>query len=169
MMRVFIKFFSVLVLPLVIFSLGSNGQTQTKGSPPVITFSYAQEKIRQGEEWRIYISASDPDGDMFKIYSVIDQPGGQPYRPDVTRLKKGMEEKFSGYIYLRTNSQSNLTGVSLTLTLTIVDRAGNESKPVIFPLTFSSEPMKPPPADMEKELNQRIASIGIDLIRRETW
>jgi hypothetical protein len=59
----------------MIFSLESNGQAQTKGSPPVITSSYAQERIRGGEEWRVYISASDPDGDMSKIYCVIDQPG----------------------------------------------------------------------------------------------
>jgi hypothetical protein len=168
-MRVFIKFFSVWVVLLTIFSLRSNGQAQTKGSPPVITFSYAQEKIRQGEEWRIYISASDPDGDISRIYCMIDQPGGQLYRPDFTRLKKGMEEKFSGYLFLRTNSQFSLHGASLTLTLTIVDRAGNESKPVLFPLTFDGEPMKPLPADMEKELNQRIAAIGIDLGRRDAW
>ncbi len=116
-----------------------------------------------------YISANDPDGDMTRIYCTIDQPGGQPYRPDITRLKKGMEEKFSGYLFLRTNSQFSLRGVSLTLTLTVVDRAGNESKPVVFPLTFDSEPMKPLPPDMEKELNRRIGVIGIDLTRREAW
>jgi hypothetical protein len=80
-----------------------------------------------------------------------------------------MEEKFSGYLFLRTNSQFSLQRVSLTLTLTIVDRVGNESKPVIFPLTFGSEPMKPLPPDMEKELNRRIGAIGIDLTRREKW
>jgi len=101
----------------MIIGVGANGQAQTKGSPPVITFSYAQEKIRQGEEWRIYISASDPDGDMSKIYCAIHQPGGQPYRPDVTRLKKGMEEKFSGYLFLRTNSQFSLRGSALPLRL----------------------------------------------------
>jgi len=43
----------------MIFSLESNGQAQTKGSPPVIPSSYAQERIRGGEEWRVYISASE--------------------------------------------------------------------------------------------------------------
>jgi len=168
-MKAFVNFFLVLWTFTRIISVGANGQAQTKGSPPVITFSYAQEKIRQGEEWRIYISASDPDGDMSKIYCAIDQPGGQPYRPDVTRLKKGMEEKFSGYLFLRTNSQFSLQGVSLTLTLIVADRAGNESKPVVFPLTFDGEPMKPLPPDMEKDLNRRIGAIGIDLIRRDAW
>jgi hypothetical protein len=50
-----------------------------------------------------------------------------------------------------------------------VDHTGNESKPVIFPLTFNSEPMKPLPPDMEKELDKRIGYIGIDLIRRERF
>jgi hypothetical protein len=45
-MRVLVKFFLALVISLIVFGFASNGQAQTKGSPPVITFSYAQEKIR---------------------------------------------------------------------------------------------------------------------------
>ena len=108
-------------------------------------------------------------GDGTEIYCVIDQPGGQPYRPDITRIKKGMEGQLSGHLVLRTYSPYSLWGVSLTPTLTIVDHTGNESKPVIFPLTFNSEPMKPLPPDMEKELSKRIGYIGIDLIRRERF
>jgi hypothetical protein len=106
---------------------------------------------------------------MSKIYCVLNQPGGQTYRPDTIRLKKGMEGSFSGYLVLRTTSNYNLWGVSLTLSLTIGDREGNESKSVDFPLTFNGEPMKPLPPDQEKELNQRIGYIGIDLMRRESF
>jgi hypothetical protein len=171
-MKTLIKFplvLTMLAIFFIIIGLTLNSYAQTKGSPPVINFSYAQERIRQGDDWRIYISASDPDGDMSKIYCVINQPGGQLYHPDMIRLKKGVEGNFSGYLVLRTSSNYNLWGVSLTLTLMIEDRAGHESKPVDFPLTFNGEPMKPLPSDREKELNQRIGYIGIDLMRRESF
>ena len=171
-MKTLIKFplvLAMLAIFFIIIGLTLNSYAQTQGSPPVINFSYAQEKIRQGEDWRIYISASDPDGDMSKIFCVIRQPGGQVYPPDTIRLKKGMEGKFSGCVVLRTNSTYNLWGVSLTLTLTIGDRAENEGKSIDFPLTFNGERMKPLPPDQEKELNQRIGYIGIDLMRRESF
>ncbi len=169
------KGFLVLAAGLLAVSLSGldlEAVAQTKGSPPVITSSWAQDRIRQGEDWRIYLSATDPDGDMTRIYCRIDQSGGQIYRPDIVSVKKGMEGSLNGYLVLRTYSQQDFFGVSLTLTVIIADRAGNESKPVVFPLSFNGEPMKSPPlekvsADLAKGLNQRIGYIGIDLIRRE--
>ena len=148
------------------------GLAQTKGSAPVITFAWAQERIRQGEDWRIYIAATDPDGDIHRIYCRIDQPGGQVYRPDISNIKKGMEGQLTGYLVLRTYSQQDFFGLYFTLNLTIVDRAGNESQLLSFPLSIDGEKTKfPPPelipAGLEKGLNQRIAYIGIDLMRRE--
>ena len=150
-------------------------QAQTKSSPPVVAFVWAQEKIRQGDDWRIYIAASDPEGDMYRIYCRIDQPGGQVYRPDITNIKKGMEAQLSGYLVLRTFSVTDLFGTFLTLTLTIVDRAGNESQPISLPLTIDGERTKSPPSDLipagiEKGINQRISYIGFDLISRDrSW
>jgi hypothetical protein len=143
----------------------STSHARPTGSPPVITFSYAQEKIRSGDIWRIYISASDPDGDMSKIFCVIEQPGVGRYRPSVIWLKKEMGREFSGYLHLSTTSFRDLWGVTLTLTLTIEDRQGNESQPVLFPLEFNGEQLKPFPPDMEKELERPISTIPIELIR----
>jgi hypothetical protein len=148
------------------------GRAQTKGSPPVINFSWAQEKIRQGEDWRIYLSATDPDGDMYRIFCRVEQTGGQNYRQDITNIKKGMEGQLTGYLVLRTQSIQDLYQVSLSLTVIIADRAGNESNPLVFPLTINGERTKPPPADqvspeLAKALNQRITYLGIDLIRRD--
>jgi hypothetical protein len=167
------KGFFILVSVLVSLAhLCVDGQAQTKGSPPVITFAWAQDKIRQGEDWRIYIAATDPDGDMYRIYCRIDQPGGQVYRPDISNIKKGMEGQLTGYLALRTYSQQDFFGLYLTLNLTIVDRAGNESKSLSFPLAIDGERTKFPPPDLipaglEKSLNQRIGYIGIDLMRRD--
>lgn len=164
--------FIVSIIVSVIAGLSLEARAQTKGSPPVINFSWAQEKIRQGEDWRIYLSATDPDGDMYRIHCRVEQTGGDNYRPDVTNIKKGMEGQLTGFLVLRTQSTYDFYQVSLSLTVIIADRAGNESKPVTFPLTFNGEKAKAPPSDiippgLENKLNNRITYIGIDLIRRD--
>ena len=166
------RLFIFMSLFISLTALSVEGQAQTKGSVPVITFAWAQERIRQGEDWRIYIAATDPDGDMYRIYCRIDQPGGQVYRPDISSIKKGMEGQLTGYLALRTYSQQDFFGLYLTLNLTIVDRAGNESQSLSFPLAIDGERTKSPPPDLipaglEKGLNQRIGYIGIDLMRRD--
>lgn len=161
-----------LVIALLVLGLHPDGRAQSKGTPPVIQFAWAQERIRQGEDWRIYLSATDPEGDMSRIYCRIDQSGGQIYRQDITNVKKGMEGQLQGYLVLRTFSSQDFFGVSLTLTVVIADRAGNESKPVTLPLAFNGEGVKFPPTDrippdLAKGINQRIGYIGINLIRRD--
>ena len=173
-MKVSAKYLLISIIFFIMMGFNLESHAQTKGSPPVINFAWAQESIRQGEDWRIYISATDPDGDMFRIYCRVNQAGGDNYRPDITRIKKEMEGKLTGYLVLRTYSSQDFSGVSLTLTLIIEDRAKNESKPIVLPLTFNGERMKPPPADLvspdlAKELNQRIGHIGIDLLRRDQF
>ena len=171
-MKVSAKYLLISIIFFIMMGFNLESHAQTKGSPPVINFAWAQESIRQGEDWRIYISATDPDGDMFRIYCRVNQTGGDNYRPDITRIKKEMEGKLTGYLVLRTYSSQDFSGVSLTLTLIIEDRAKNESQPIVLPLTFNGERMKPPPGDrvspdLAKELNQRIGYIGIDLLRRD--
>ena len=156
---------------LFLTALPPTGEGQVKGNPPVITFSWAQEKIRQGEDWRIYVLATDPDSDMHRIYCRIDQAGGQAYRFDISSIKKRMAGRLAGYLVLQTFSPQDLHGIHLTLTLTIVDRAGNESQPVVFPLTIDGEKRKSPPPSLipdgtERDLDQRISYIAIDLMRR---
>ena len=34
---------------------------QTEGSPLIVNFSYASQKIRKGEVWKVYLSVSDPE------------------------------------------------------------------------------------------------------------
>ena len=162
----------VAVIASILMGLSLEGRAQTKGSPPVINFSWAQDKIRQGNDWRIYISATDPDGDMYRIYCRVEQAGGQSYLQDITNIKKGMEGHLAGYLVLRTYSAQDLFGVSLTLSVIIADRAGNESKPLLFPLSINGErtkllPADQVPPDLAKALDQRITHIGVDLIRRD--
>ena len=162
----------LLLLLIVLVPLGMKSDAQGKGRPPDIIFSWAQDKIRRGEDWRIYIVASDPDGDMHRIYCRIEQGGGQLYRMDISSVSRGMGGQLVGYLALRTFSSTDLGGTSLTLTLIIEDREKNESRPVRFPLTINGEVRRSPPANLippgiEKELDKRIAYISIDLVRRD--
>ena len=173
-MRVPIKKY-LLMIPLAFVAMGLSllRTAEAKGNPPEIIFSWAQSTIRQGDDWRIYISATDPDGDMTRIYCRVDQPGGQVYRSDMTNIKSGMEGHLSGYLVLRTYSSQDLFGTSFTLLVIIADRAGNESKPVSFPLTIDGDRMQPPPFDRFppgalKQLNQRIGYIDINLMRTQS-
>ncbi len=144
-------------LPLVV------SEVHATVEPLNIRFAYAQEKIHQGEIWKIYLSVSDPDGGMSRIVCNIEQAGAERYyRPSIIYLKKGMERQFAGYFALHTNSSQNLSGEQLILNLSILDRSGNVRKTLRFPLEFDGERMKTLSPDMEKELNQRIGIIDVD-------
>jgi len=157
------KGFFLFLLVLFIFPCLIVSEVYAPEDPPIIHFSCAQEKIRQGEIWKVYLSVSDPDGGMSRIVCNIEQAGAERYyRPSIIYLKKGMEKQFTGYFALHTSSSQNLSGEELILNLSIMDRKGNVRKTLRFPLEFDGERMRPLPADMEKELNQRIGIIDVD-------
>lgn len=157
------KGFFLFLLVLFIFPCLIVSEVYAPEDPPIIHFSYAQEKIRQGEIWKVYLSVSDPDGGMSRIVCNVEQAGAERYyKPSIIYLKKGMEKQFAGYFALHISSSQNLSGEELILNLSIMDRKGNVRKTLRFPLEFDGERMRPLPADMEKELNQRIGIIDVD-------
>ena len=124
-------------------------RTYGKGVP-VISQSFASPKIRAGLTWKVYLAASDPDGDMKNIIGEIDQPGVGTYPVSITRIKEEDRGELSGYVYL--NTPLDLDMLNLTLHIQIEDRAGHYSKPASFPLTFSSlARQEPPPQGLFKE------------------
>ncbi len=138
-------------------------EVQAQGDTLIVRFAYAQGKIRQGEIWKIYLSVADPDARLSRIVCNVEQAGAERYyKPSIIYLKKGMEKQFAGYLALHTNASQNLSGEELTFNLSILDRAGNVRKTLRFPLEFDGEQMRPLPAEMEKELNQRIGMIDVD-------
>jgi hypothetical protein len=164
--RGFIKLMLVLLSFCLIFVVTSpRGYAQTKDIPSVITFSQAQEKVHQGDVWKIYVSATDPEGSMMKIVSTFRiMAGASRFRPSIIYLKKGMEKQFSGYFAFYTGSGTDWSGEEFILELAILDRAGNVKGSISFPIEFDGgESMKPLPSDLEKELNRRIGIIDVDL------
>jgi len=142
-------------------SLCTSGHAQTKAEL-IVNFAYAPEKIRKGDIWKIYLSVTDPEGDMHRVSCRIRQQGGRDYyNQSVIYLKKGMEKQFAGYFALSTRTPNDID--DFFLEFSILDREGNERKTLLFPLEFGGrEPMKPLPPDMEKDLNRRIGNFYIN-------
>jgi hypothetical protein len=114
---------------------------------PVIRQSFTSPHIRLGEPWKVYLNASDPDGDMQTIVCTLEQPGVGVYPASFTKIPVGAQKNLSGYVYLNTSGAQGLNFIKLVLTVQIQDKAGNYSTPVSFPITFDprSRQEGPPP------------------------
>ena len=139
-------------------------------SAPIITHSFAVERGYYGYIWKIYIEAEDPDGDMLRIASVVDQTGYGHYPTDWIYLKSQYQKHFKGYIQWNTFSSktSYLTeGTQITLKVSVFDKAGNESNEVIFPFTFEIGVRSPYqynfPAPFDQGDLPRLGYVQIDL------
>ncbi len=166
------------LLPLTGLLLGvfllvaSEGWTQTKsGNPPVITHSFAVEKGYYGYIWKIYIEAEDPDGDMLRIASVVDQVGFGHYPTDYIYLKPQYQKHLKGYLQWNTFSTKASyleEWTQITLKVSIIDKTGNESNEVVFPFTFESGVKNPYgyklPAPFNEAEIPKLGNITIDLI-----
>ncbi len=154
------------VLSLFIVSDGW-AQPQPGTSAPVITAYYAVEKGNYGDVLRIYIEANDPDGDMLRIATVASQMGYGRYPTDWVYLKPQYQNHFAGY--LQWNTWSNHTAympewTRITLEISILDKAGNESNVVVLPYEFVTErPVPKPPFPFNQGEVPRLGYIDINL------
>jgi len=48
---------------------------------PVIGQSFASNEMAPGDQWKIYLLGSDPDGDMETILAAVEQSGTEPFLP----------------------------------------------------------------------------------------
>ena len=151
----------------------SSGWAQPKADskPPIMTHSFAVEKGYYGYIWKIYIEAEDPDGDMLKIASVVDHTGYGRYPTDWIIIKPRYRRHLKGY--LQWNTFSSRTSYfrewnHITLKVSVIDKAGNESNVVILPFSFESgvrDPYKYElPAPFRGSELPRIGYIHIDLV-----
>lgn len=165
--KIFLCVFGVLAITFFFFSLG-RAQSKPDSKAPMITHSFAVEKGYYGYVWKIYIEAEDPDGDMFKIASVVDQPGYGRYPTDWITIKPQYRDRLKGYIQWNTFSSktSHLREwTQITLKVSIIDKKGNESNAVVFPFTFESgtKQQNELPAPFNQGDGSRLGYIHIDL------
>ena len=128
--------------------------TKTPQAVPVVTQAFASPQISPGSNWKVYLKASDADGDMKAFFCTIHQPGMGTYPVSITRIKEGNQKGLSGYLFLTVSAFRKLDFVELTLTIQIQDRAGQFSEPVNFPLSINSRyAQEPPPEGVFQENN----------------
>jgi hypothetical protein len=162
----------VLMLLLSFFIVhGGWAQPKTEHKPPVITSSFAVEKGSYGYIWKIYIKAEDPDADMYKIASIVNHVGYGQYPTDWIILKPQNQKDLKGYIQWNTFSSRTpylKDWNQITLKVSIIDKAGNESNVVAFPFTFLSgvkdEYNYKPPSPFDEGDLSRLGYITIDLV-----
>jgi len=138
---------------------------------PLIRHAFTVEKIMYGDILKVYIEAEDPQGEMVKIATVVDQAGFGRYPTSWAYLKPANRKRFKGYLQWNTFS-SKTPFVSewtpITLTVSVFDKSGNESDVFTFPITFesgvkraSSYPVPPP---FNQNDVSRLGFINIELI-----
>ena len=139
-MKPFCRVIFILTLSFVITSCATVTERGTKprGSPPAITNSFAATEVSHGDKWKIYVEASDPDGDMRRFVYKIGGGGsgrGVYYVP----IRKADRERMLGYldVIIAPPQTAQAEWGNLTLTLYIRDRAGNSSEKVAFPVAMT--------------------------------
>ena len=137
---------------------------------PIIRNTFAVEKGYYGYIWKVYIEADDPDGDMLRIACVVDQVGYGHYPTDWIYLRPQYQRHFKGYIQWNTFSSKAphlREWTQITLKVSIIDKAGNESNEVVFPFTFEYGVRSPYqyqlPAAFDQGDTPRVGYIQIDL------
>ena len=130
-----------------------SGSEVAGNATPVITQSFASKEVKVGETWKIYLKVSDPDGEMKKIYAVVDQPGVGQYPLTIIRVKPENRKELSGYIYLSTATPVYpINFINLWLTIHVQDRSGNFSQEAVFPLSINNRSTQEvPPEGVFKE------------------
>ena len=137
---------------------------------PIITHSFAVERGYYGYIWKIYIEAEDPDGDMLRIASVVDQVGYGHYPTDWIYLRKEYGRHLKGYIQWNTfSSRASYLGewTQIALKVSVFDKAGNESNVIVFPFTFElvkGQYEYKPPSPFDQGDLLRLGYIHIDLL-----
>jgi len=152
-----------------LFPYTGGGQTRPGTHAPIITHAFAVEKGYYGYIWKIYIEAEDPDGEMLRIASVVDEVGYGHYPTDWIYLKGQDQKHFKGYIQWNTFSSNTSylpEWTQITLRVSVIDKAGNESNEVVFPFTFEITPQQyayQPPAPFDQGALPKLGYISIDL------
>lgn len=165
-------FYLIGLLVAMMLFIPSKGRTQPKPGThaPIITHTFAVDKGYSGYIWKIYVEAEDPDGDMLRIASVVEQPGQARYPTDWLYLKPQYQKRFKGYLQWNTPGAYGVylkEWTNITLKVSIFDKAGNESNEVVFPFSFETGVKDPYnyklPAPFDQGDLPRVGYIDINL------
>jgi len=137
--KILLVIFGVLATSLFFYTFGST-QPKADSEGPIITHSFAAETGKYSYIWKIYLEAEDPTGDMSRIVSTVNQLGWGEYIADTIPIKPENRHHLKGYLQWNPYTSETPTldvWTQITVKISIVDEAGNESNAVVFPLTFA--------------------------------
>lgn len=129
-----------------------------KAHEPVLEVMTAQAEIRNGETWKIYIRATDPDGDLDKIQVTFGQSGVGPYSPDTLYFDKkaaSLSGAISVWAYLKGGWGGDET-IHGTVEVLVADRAGNVGNAKIMNFevqTFGPKDTFTPPSGINTNID----------------
>lgn len=106
---------------------------------PVVEAIAAQNEIGIGQLWKIYIRASDPDGDIDLIYVTFSQLGGG--YPSLPLVLSGPMKEINGAVLVwtrLTGTQIQMGPIHASAEVRVEDRAGNMSEPKTMEFTLGS-------------------------------
>lgn len=111
---------------------------------PKITQFFAAKQIKPGGKWKIYLNVSCPGGKMERIVATVDQPGLQvgSYPASFTKIKKGNQQEFSGYVVLNIPPRMNQANIKLTVQIQASPKGWFSSEvaysePLVLPLRIN--------------------------------
>jgi hypothetical protein len=116
---------------------------------------WVSPEVNRGDLLKVYIKASDPEGDMKWIMVGAGRGKGQgALSSSSTRLRIEDQKDLNGYVFWDTG-QAPSTGASGRLEITIVDRKGNESETLSLPVkivAMGAKSQSAPEEFKEKEI-----------------
>jgi len=136
---------------------------------PVIKAAYAIDRGIYGSTiLKIYVEAEDPNGDMAKIATTVDQVAHGHYPTDFIMLKPEYGKYFKGYIEWNTWSMhvsSMPDGNYVTARVSVIDKAGNSSNEFVFRFTFQTGvlPAPKPPEPFDQGSLSKLGHVIINL------
>ena len=149
----------LVVIVVAVLGLGCAGvgsRAEKSGSAPVLEKVFVTPEINHGEMLKVYVKASDPDGDIKAV--AVETAGGKSHVGagyySVTRVKKEDRADLSGYFYWDTKKAVH-KNVSGTIEVSLEDYAGNSSTVVSVPVKIveSGAKFQSPPGEFkDKEL-----------------
>jgi hypothetical protein len=144
------------------------GTTAPNANAPVIKQAYAVDRGIYGTVLKIHMEAEDPNGEMAKISTTVDQVGYGRYPTDFIVLKPQFKKHFKGYIQWNTFSSRASTmheWVRIYVTVAVIDKAGKASNEFVFPYTFETGVLSAstPPAPFDQGSLVKLGSLSIDL------
>ncbi len=119
---------------------------------PVIEESFASPTVRTNDNWRIYLRAYDPDGDIKSIVASFSGFGDAVPIYKIV-VPKGSQKELSGFVHWSPGPEVMPFSEGL-MTIQIEDMAGHFSKAVSFPMRIEpSGVQQPPPRGVFEEKN----------------